>query len=695
MKPNTIFLLLSCLLPLVIECRAQWVQTDGPYGNTEVTAIIVQNGLIMTGADCGTFTRNDMADRWVVNSPYHLTCYTLKGDTLFAGTFYGGIKQFDLSSPDIPAAEVNDLQVQALAHTDTALLAGTEALGFMVSDDFGSSWEEQNNGLPTDTVYDPWGGGFYYITNVTALNVTGGFIFCGTDHGIFRRNGNSGNWIEMNDGLPSLPVTMIEAIDDTLYTAINSNLFRSTDFGEHWNLIFTGSFRITSFLRSLTDLFLATAGSGIYRSADNGMTWATVISGLTDLSVTTLAIYDSTLVCGTSRDGFFFLQDTQWVANNHGLICSYIRAAAATDQTLFACNEEKVYRLNLAGIWDNISPLVEYELFGSVMTMGDTLFLSVENDTTYWPYDIPFILYSTNEGSTWQHLAGEVPFARDDPYSIHGNNGKLYAYEDELCFFTSDMGQSWTDITIPPQYCNSMYNLTVFKSVPYAAACGFAQTLKLGDDLNWQLVNQGLPDYRSPQAYAFCDSALFVFIEFVGMYVTLNEGEYWTFAGNGLTSDSRIRGFVSSGNTLYISTQYGIFGTKDFGQNWHPCNDGLKNLNTGSLALLNDTIFAGTFGSGIWKRALGDIHVSLPDSDTENSRITIYPNPARDAITIETRVHGTVWDLSLVNLFGQEILQRKVTGTKIQLNTEDLPAGIYLIKLRNSKIVRSGKLIIE
>jgi hypothetical protein len=691
--------LLLCFLInlfMVSAARAQWIQTDGPYGKTEATAIVVHNSLIMAGAGCGTFTRYDPEERWIMNSPYHLTCYTLKGDSLFTGTFYGGIKRFDLSSAEVPVSDVNDLQVQALANTDTALLAGTEAQGFMVSDDFGSTWIQQNNGLPTDTVYDPWGGGVYYITNATALNVTGGFIFCGTDHGIYRRAGNSGNWIEMNNGLPSLPVTMIEAIDDTLYTAINSSLFRSTDFGEHWDLVYTGPFRVTGVIRRSTDLFLASAGTGIHRSADNGMTWTPVSSGLTDLSVTTLAMVDTTLVCGTSRDGFFILQDTHWVANNQGLICSYIRAAAATDQTLFACDEEKVYRLSPATAWENVSPLVEYELFGSVITMGDTLFLSVENDTIYWPYDIPFILFSTNEGTTWQHLAGKVPFARDDPYNIYGSGGRLYAYEDELCFFTSDLGQNWTDITIPPQFCNSMYNLTVFKSAPYAVACGFAQTLKLGDDLNWQLVNQGLPDYRSSQAYAFCDSALFVFIEFVGMYITFNEGEFWTYAGNGLNSDMSIRGFVSSGNTLFISTQYGIFGTKDFGQNWHPCNDGLKNLNTGSLTLLNDTIFAGTFGSGIWKRALSDIHVSLPESETENQRIFIYPNPARDAVTIETGETGTNWRvLSLTNFLGQEILERKVTGPSVMISIKELPAGIYLIKLRDSKVVRSGKLIIE
>jgi hypothetical protein len=81
--------------------------------------------------------------------------------------------------------------------------------------------------------------------------------------------------------------------------------------------------------------------------------------------------------------------------------------------------------------------------------------------------------------------------------------------------------------------------------------------------------------------------------------------------------------------------------------------------------------------------------VSLDEVSTGNT-FSIYPNPTSSHITIET---PSIGHLTILNLNGQEIITRQITGPKTQLDISNLPGGVYFVRLTNDRTVTVGKII--
>ena len=70
----------------------------------------------------------------------------------------------------------------------------------------------------------------------------------------------------------------------------------------------------------------------------------------------------------------------------------------------------------------------------------------------------------------------------------------------------------------------------------------------------------------------------------------------------------------------------------------------------------------------------------------------IYPNPAKDYLTVESEQDGL---LEMFNLFGQKVIEAAVyTGTKNTFYTDELPKGQYVIKITTNNI-ETHKIIIR
>ena len=289
---------------------SQWVQTDGPYGPINVSSIIQHDSLLLSFTDCGLFSKTNLASSWEPNSKLYFKSHTKKNDSLFIGTPWHGIKLIDLNNPNDPVVNINPIDADVMTYANSCLYVGNGFDGFFKSVDNGVSFTNHNTGLPTDTLSDP-SGGAYYITNVSSIEVTDSNIFCGTNKGVYRIDLNLTYWEEKNNGLPLSQVTLIHEVNDTLYTAIDNKLFRSVDNGEVWNLLVTSYSDITSLLVENDKLYASTSNNGILYSPFNGSNWSSFNLGLTDLSVNVVSKYESTIVCGTSEDGFFELIGNQ------------------------------------------------------------------------------------------------------------------------------------------------------------------------------------------------------------------------------------------------------------------------------------------------------------------------------------------------------------------------------------------------
>ena len=79
-------------------------------------------------------------------------------------------------------------------------------------------------------------------------------------------------------------------------------------------------------------------------------------------------------------------------------------------------------------------------------------------------------------------------------------------------------------------------------------------------------------------------------------------------------------------------------------------------------------------------------------NELPGSRLSIYPNPVTDKITIETPAKGI---LSILNLSGQELITRQITQPKATIDISSLPNGVYFVRVKGEKNVETGKFVKE
>ena len=87
-------------------------------------------------------------------------------------------------------------------------------------------------------------------------------------------------------------------------------------------------------------------------------------------------------------------------------------------------------------------------------------------------------------------------------------------------------------------------------------------------------------------------------------------------------------------------------------------------------------------------------HTVLGISDMQQvSTLSVYPNPSADQITIETSKILSQGSLSIMDLNGHEVLTRRITQPKTQIDISSLTAGVYFVKLTDGKTVGVGRFV--
>jgi hypothetical protein len=92
--------------------------------------------------------------------------------------------------------------------------------------------------------------------------------------------------------------------------------------------------------------------------------------------------------------------------------------------------------------------------------------------------------------------------------------------------------------------------------------------------------------------------------------------------------------------------------------------------------------------------------LSVSTSSLDQHRLEIYPNPAKDHISIAgTSLSDGTWTLDLFDLAGRPVLtisgNSSASPVYIDLNGNDLKPGLYMLMLRSGKELVTDKLIIR
>jgi UDP-3-O-acyl-N-acetylglucosamine deacetylase len=80
--------------------------------------------------------------------------------------------------------------------------------------------------------------------------------------------------------------------------------------------------------------------------------------------------------------------------------------------------------------------------------------------------------------------------------------------------------------------------------------------------------------------------------------------------------------------------------------------------------------------------------------------ITIYPNPGSGIITIEGKGVRKNMDITLFNITGTQVsaylLPENPSGiSSVKADLSALPRGIYILKIKSDKLLKTNKLVLE
>ena len=168
----------------------------------------------------------------------------------------------------------------------------------------------------------------------------------------------------------------------------------------------------------------------------------------------------------------------------------------------------------------------------------------------------------------------------------------------------------------------------------------------------------------------------------IKLYLSTNNGASWTAVNNGLLPTTNYMSLAKINNCIFAGTASGVCLTTNNGSSWTVINTGLP-INSGiySLAASDTYLFAGNMFSGVWRRSLSEI--LGVNKNTLNNNITIYPNPTKDNLTIETN-ENTEQKIEILTLIGQTVYTSTINNKTI-VNTSAFANGVYILKLSSDK----------
>jgi polyhydroxybutyrate depolymerase len=111
-----------------------------------------------------------------------------------------------------------------------------------------------------------------------------------------------------------------------------------------------------------------------------------------------------------------------------------------------------------------------------------------------------------------------------------------------------------------------------------------------------------------------------------------------------------------------------------------------KGISEGSANITAQLKYGGCSGSHVMEV------IPLGITKTEEERLTVYPNPTFDFVTIETAVPRQ-YNITIASLSGQKISETELKGTTHQLDLSSYQKGVYFITIRSKDFVTTRKIV--
>ena len=577
--------------------------------------------------------------------------------------------------------------------------------------------------------------------NITALAVDSENLFVGAGYsGVYRSSDNGTSWTSVDSGLTGNIITAL-AVSPASGGAGSTNLFAgtvlpvpvpvdqggppqpytgvylSTNNGESWAEVDSGLRRTLVNVLAVKDAnIFAGTSRGVFRSTNNGTTWVQMNSGLTDTSVNAFAVKGTTLFAGTTNGIFLSTNNgVSWTPASTGVTGTSISALGMFGSNLFAGDNGIQLSTNNGNSWLTVDSGISSNTYVDALAMSPASGGAISTNLFAGMRSQSGILRSTNNGTSWTLLDSGVTNLFITCLALSGSN--LFAGDGQSgngVFLSTNNGTSWTAVD------SGLTNTWVFSLAVSPTGNGatniFAGTqnggvfLSTNNGKSWTLPSTLLSDEI---VYALGVEGINLFAATgEGVFLSTDNGTSWAATGltNANVSSLAISPNGAGGTNIFAGTIYtgvsngGIFLSTDNGTSWSAVNTGLTNTNISSLAMSETDLYAGTNGSGTWKRPLSEMITAVKESKSElpttYSLSQNYPNPFNPSTTISFALPSR----SFVSLKVFDILGRDVStivsgelqaGTYTrQWNAANMASGVYFYRIESGSFTDVKKMIL-
>ena len=152
-------------------------------------------------------------------------------------------------------------------------------------------------------------------------------------------------------------------------------------------------------------------------------------------------------------------------------------------------------------------------------------------------------------------------------------------------------------------------------------------------------------------------------------------------------------------NGLYVGMDYGIYYIDDALTEWQPYNNNLPNVIINELEIHedNETLYAGSYGRGLWVSPTTDATVVLgTPANSFADTLVLYPNPASGQVGIRTSVLLTT-SVKIYDTVGKLIVFKRhieIDGS-VTLDVSTLQNGVYFVRFNSEMGTATKKLLIK
>jgi photosystem II stability/assembly factor-like uncharacterized protein len=194
-------------------------------------------------------------------------------------------------------------------------------------------------------------------------------------------------------------------------------------------------------------------------------------------------------------------------------------------------------------------------------------------------------------------------------------------------FKSTNNGADWTQL-------NTFQAQSFALNGDYVYAGGFNGSITISSDNGSSWIQSNLGTNSNVKQLLVVGNDLYAATD-AGVFKSINNGIDWTQINTGLTN-TVINSLAANSNYIFAGTGEGFFVSSNNGNNWELA--GLDSCNIQTITLNDSTLYAGTFGNGIFKRALTQQQITLNPPvllSPENNSSSIPTNPVLEWSSVE------------------------------------------------------------